>query len=44
MIAKEIEKLEELLKQKRQEYDDQTNVGNNTEKQIEYNLTFNKIR
>ena len=44
MIAKEIEKLEQILSQRRQEYDDQTDFGNNLEKQSEYNLTFDKLR
>ena len=43
MIAKEIEKLEQLLKQRRQGYDDQTNFGENTEKQSEYDLIFRKL-
>lgn len=44
MIAEEIEKLEQLLSQKRQEYDDQTNFGQNLEKQSEFNLAFDKLR
>ncbi len=44
MIAKEIESLECLLTQRRQEYDDQTNFGQNLEKQSEYNLLFEQLR
>ena len=44
MIAQEIEKLEESLKQRRQEYDCQTNFGENIEKQLEYDLMFSKLR
>jgi len=44
MIAEEIEKLDVQLLQRRQEYDDQTNFGQNLEKQSEYNLTFDKLR
>lgn len=44
MIAKEIEKLTQLLSQRRQEYDHRTNFGQNLEKQSEYNLKFDKLR
>jgi len=44
MIAVEIEKLEETLSQKRQEYDEQTSFGKNLEKQLEYNSLFDKLR
>jgi len=44
MIASEIEKLEQLLSQRRQEYDEETNFGQNFEKQSEYNLIFDKLR
>ena len=44
MIAKEVEKLEEILSQRRKEYDEQTNFGQNLEKQSEYNSTFAKLR
>ena len=44
MIAEEIEKLHQLLFSLRQEYDDQTNFGQNYEKQSEYNLKFDKLR
>jgi len=44
IISEEIEKLEQVLSQRRQEYDNQTNFGNNLEKQSEYNLIFDKLR
>ena len=44
MINVEIEKLEETLSQKRQEYDEQTSFGKNLEKQLEYNSLFDKLR
>jgi len=44
MIAIEVEKLEEILSQKRQEYDVQTNFGHNLEKQSEYNSIFDRLR
>jgi len=44
MIAIEIEKLEEMLSQRRQEYDTQTNFGQNLEKQLEYNSIFDRLR
>ena len=44
MIAEEVKKLEEILFQRRQEYDDQTTFGQNLEKQSEYDLTFDKLR
>ncbi len=44
MIVMEIEKLEETLSQKRQEYDEQTSFGKNLEKQLEYNSLFDKLR
>ena len=44
MIAKEIEKLEQILSKRRQEYDAQTDFGNNLEKQSEYDLIFDKLR
>ena len=44
MIAKEVEKLEEILSQRRKEYDEQTSFGQNLEKQSEYNSTFDKLR
>ena len=44
MIAEEIEKLDHILSQRLQEYDEQTNFAQNLEKQSEYNLTFDKLR
>ena len=44
MISKEIEKLEELLHIRRQQYNEQTNFCQNQEKQIEYDLIFNNLR
>ena len=44
MIAKEIEKLEQLLVFRRQKYDEQTNFGQNQEKQTGYDLIFNNLR
>ncbi len=44
MIAVEVEKLDELLFQRRQEYDDQTTFGQNLEKQSEYTLRFDGLR
>jgi len=44
MIAVEVEKLEEILSQRRQEYNEQTSFGQNLEKQSEYDLIFDKLR
>ncbi|MDH5463764.1 MAG: hypothetical protein OEW49_05590 [Nitrosopumilus sp.] len=44
MIAHEVEKLEDIYKKKCQEYVDQTNFGQDQEKQSEYNLMFEKLR
>jgi hypothetical protein len=44
MIAEEVEKLEEILSKRRQEYDEQTNFGQNLEKQLEYNSTFDRLK
>lgn len=44
MIVIEVQKLEEILSQKRQEYDEQTNFGQNIEKQSEYNSIFERLR
>jgi hypothetical protein len=44
MIAEEIEKLEQMLEQRRQEYDTMTAFGHNLEKQLEFNLEFDKLR
>ncbi|HJJ23216.1 MAG TPA: hypothetical protein OQH54_05840 [Nitrosopumilus sp.] len=44
IIAEEVEKLELVLSNRNHEYDEQTNFGQNLTKQLEYNLTFNKLR
>ena len=44
MIAQEVEKLENIYKKKCQEYVEQTNFGQNQEKQSEYNFMFEKLR
>ena len=44
LIAEEVEKLEVILSQRRKEYDVQTNFGQNLEKQLEYNSTFDKLK
>ena len=44
MIAEEVEKLEELLDKRHEEYDAQTEFGQNSEKQTEYDLIFDKLR
>jgi len=44
MIAVEVEKIEEILSHRRQEYDEQTNFGQNLEKQSEYNSIFDRLR
>ncbi len=44
MIAKEVEKLEQILLQRRNEYDEQTNFGQNLEKQLNYNSIFDRLK
>jgi hypothetical protein len=44
MIVNEIEKLEQLLDIRRQKYNKETDFGQNKEKQLEYNLIFDKLR
>lgn len=44
MIASEIETLEKLLDDKRRKYDDDTDFGQNLEKESEYCQIFNKLR
>ncbi len=44
MIAVEVEKLGEILSQRRQEYDEQTNFGQNLEKQLNYNSIFDRLK
>jgi hypothetical protein len=44
MIADEVQRLEVILSQRRKEYDEQTNFGQNLEKQSEYNSIFDKLK
>ena len=44
LISKEFEKWEKYLSQKQEEYDKQTNYGQITEKQLEYNEKFKELR
>ena len=44
MIALEIEKLQHTLDKRREEYDTLTEFGQNTVKQLEYDLMFNGLR
>jgi len=44
MIAKEVEKLEQILLQRRNEYDEQTNFSQNLEKQLSYNSIFDRLK
>ena len=44
MIAKEVEKLETILDKRREEYDAQTEFGQNAKIQSEYDLIFEKLR
>ena len=44
MIAKEVEKLENILDKRREEYDAQTEFGQNIKRQLEYDLIFEKLR
>ena len=44
MIAMEVEKLETILEKRREEYDAQTEFGQNAEKQLKYDLIFEKLR
>ena len=44
MIAMEVEKLETILDKRREEYDVQTEFGQNAKKQSEYDLIFEKLR
>ena len=44
MIREEVDKLEQILSQRRQEYDEHTDFGQNLKKQSEYNLIFDKLR
>jgi len=44
IIAKEVEKLEVILSHRRKEYDEETNFGQNLEKQSDYNIIFDKLK
>lgn len=44
MIIKEIEKLEKILSEKRQDYDQETEYGSNQKMQSEYDSIFSKLR
>ena len=44
MIVSEIEKLSDLLQKRSEEYDIQTDFGQNQEKQKEFDLIFNELR
>lgn len=43
MIGKEVEELEKQLLERLQDYDDQTNFGQNSGKQSEFNMIFDKL-
>ncbi|QUC65500.1 hypothetical protein NsoK4_04480 [Nitrosopumilus sp. K4] len=44
MIAKQVEKLEAVFLKRQQDYDEQTDFGQNAEKQDEFNTTFAQLR
>ena len=44
MITKELEKWNEILSEKRQKYVEETEYGQNIEKQKEYDEKFQKLR
>ena len=44
IIGEEVEKLERQLLKRRQDYDEQTNFGLNSQKQSEYDLLFKKLK
>jgi len=44
MIAEEVQKLEVILSQRSRVYDEQTNFGQNLEKQSDYNSIFDKLK
>ena len=44
MIAKEVERIGDIFSQRRQEYDIQTNFGQDSERQSEYDSVFNSLR
>jgi len=43
MISNEVDKLTEILIKKREEYDVETNFGNNIEIQLKYTQSFEKL-
>jgi hypothetical protein len=43
MISNEVDKLTEILIKKREEYDVETNFGNNIEIQFKYTRSFEKL-
>lgn len=44
MISSKVEKLQELYDQKRMEYQEKTNFGQNTDEQLKYNLLFEQLK
>ena len=44
MILKEVKTLEEILSQRRKQYDDDTCFGQNIDSQLKYNLLLDKLR
>ena len=44
MISIEIDKLSNILKQKRNEYDTETEFGSNIKNQLQYNEIFKKLK
>ena len=44
LLIKEIEKLEKILSEKRQDYDEETEFGSNEKMQSEYDSVFSKLR
>ena len=44
LIAEEVQKIEVILSQRRKEYDEQTNFGQNLEKQSNYDSIFDKLK
>ncbi len=44
LIAEEVQKIEVILSQRRKEYDEQTNFGQNLEKQSDYDSIFDKLK
>ncbi|MEK0350648.1 MAG: hypothetical protein QQN60_05435 [Nitrosopumilus sp.] len=44
LIVEEVQKIEVILSQRRKEYDEQTNFGQNLEKQSNYDSIFDKLK